>query len=135
MTMIMGEIALLSAQILGTLAEYHNDPAPAATDADLRRAWADAEPETRAAMLLSHAWQTRTGTLPASAEDAAHLYATELHTYARDHTGDGAAFTGPAWPAMPLPGRAGALASSLGFDRDDLDISLLCLLLLATAGD
>ncbi|WP_170198492.1 hypothetical protein, partial [Streptomyces chryseus] len=88
-----------------------------------------AEPETRACLLLNFAWHSREHDV-APSEDHAGEYAANLHRYAADFAGDSEAFHGPRFPAMPLPGQAGPLASSLAFDRDDCDISLKTMLLL-----
>lgn len=104
------------------LEQYAGDVERAATHRGLLRTWTDAAPETRSALLLSLAWGARTGEL-AAGEDTACVYARDLHTYAHDFQSDSEAFHGPRYPAMPLPGQAGALASSLGFDRDDNEIS------------
>jgi hypothetical protein len=47
--------------------------------------------------------------------------------------GDSEAFHGAGFPAPPLPGPAGILASSLGFDRDDVAVSLETALILLSA--
>lgn len=94
--------------------------------------WTDAAPETRSALLLNLGWAAREGRLDAS-QDTAGLYAADLYEYAKNFDGDSEAFHGKRYPAMPLPGQAGALASSLGFDRDDLEISLKTVLLLLAA--
>lgn len=87
--------------------------------------WTTATPEARSAILLNLAWQTRHADLPAGAElSTGGSYAIELHAYAKNFTGDDVTFHGNAFPALPLPGQAGALASSLAFDREDLPISL-----------
>ncbi|MGW1365237.1 hypothetical protein ACWCQP_48825 [Streptomyces chartreusis] len=110
-------------------------------DQEVAEAWAQAEPETRSALLLSLAWGSREhgvypGYLPDGADDAGYATAEELHRYAREFSGSSEEFHGVRFPAMPLPGPAGAYASSLGFDReeDGLDVSLrAALLLLAPA--
>lgn len=120
------------------LDDHDNDVNQAAADEDALAIWSEASPEARAAILLNLAWQTRAADLPAAAElSTGGNYATELHRYGRTFTGDDVAFHGNAFPALPLPGQAGALASSLAFDRDDLPISLetALLFLYVLAGD
>jgi hypothetical protein len=100
--------------------------------------WAEAEPEVRACILLSAAFGAGRGPAPTMGDDMhPHVagYVEDLHAYAAAFTADQSeAFHGPAFPAMPLPGQAGALASSLGFDRDDLEISFgVALVLLAAS--
>uniref|UniRef100_UPI00110F7278 hypothetical protein n=1 Tax=Streptomyces chryseus TaxID=68186 RepID=UPI00110F7278 len=41
------------------LGEYDGDLEDAADDIELRRIWAEAEPETRACLLLNFAWHSR----------------------------------------------------------------------------
>lgn len=101
--------------------------------AALLDSWRGAEPEFRADLLLTFAWSSRDGTVDPSTDTAASMYAVELHRYAHDFVGDATEFHGARFPWMPLPGQAGSLASSLGFDRDDIEISLAVALLLATA--
>ena len=132
MTTSIGSVTLLQAQAHSVLVAYRDDPQAAASEAALLDLWDSAEPEPRAALLLYSAWEARDRPLPAD-DTTAGMYAAELHTYAREYTGTQAEFIGLRWPDMPLPGQAGALASSLGFDRDDTDISLATLLLLLAA--
>ncbi|MGW1675670.1 hypothetical protein [Streptomyces sp. NPDC002324] len=112
--------------------ELHDgDHLQAAADTGLRRHWEEAEPETRAALLLNFAWASRKHDVPLLLGDmGAVQYASDLHEYAATFQGDSEAFHGPRFPAMPLPGQAGALASSVGFDRDDTDVSLVTVLIL-----
>lgn len=129
------EMTELLAHITATLAAHRLSLDAAAADPELSRAWDAAQPETRAGLLLSFAWETRAGTLPTiDREDDAHRYAVELRGHANAYPGDGIGFLGRHWPDMPLPGPAGALASSLGFDREDTEESLLTMLLLVLAG-
>ncbi|MGW2599506.1 hypothetical protein [Streptomyces klenkii] len=114
------------------LEQYRGDAERAAGHQGVLRKWTDAAPETRSALLLTTAWTARAGRLDAG-EDTAGLYAADLHEYARTFKGDAETFHGPRFPAMPLPAQAGALASSLGFDRDDTEISLKTVLLLLAA--
>jgi len=100
--------------------------------------WAEAEPEVRSCLLLTAAWGAGEGPAPVVPEGAhPHIapYVEDLHKYATAHPADQSkTFHGEHFPAMPLPGQAGALASSLGFDRDDLEISFgVTLMLLAAA--
>ncbi|WP_432112568.1 hypothetical protein [Streptomyces sp. YPW6] len=112
-----------------TLETYGGTAERAAIVGTLRRRWADVEPEARAALLLNFAWASREAEMT-FADDHAGLYAADFHQYAADFQGGSEAFHGPRFPLMPLPGQAGALASSLGFDREDTDISLKTVLLL-----
>lgn len=101
------------------LNEYHNDIDLAAADSVLLRSWTGAAGETRSAVLVFLAWASRTLDL-AAPDDTAGLYAKDLHAYARGFSGSEEEFGGPAFPRLPLPGKAGALASWIGFDRDDV---------------
>ncbi|MFE6189813.1 hypothetical protein ACFQ6U_35900 [Streptomyces sp. NPDC056465] len=123
------QISDVTIDLRETLETYGGTAERAAIDGGLRRRWADAEPETRAALLLSFAWHSREADMT-FADDHAGLYASDFHQYAAAFEGDSSAFHGPGFPAMPLPAQAGALASSLGFDREDTDISLKTVLLL-----
>lgn len=105
----------------------------AATDRGMLRTWEQAAPETRSALLLNLAWAAREGQLPEDDDSHGYGYASDLHGYAAGFGGDSEAFHGRQFPAMPLPGQAGALASSVGFDRDDNEISLKSALLLMAA--
>jgi len=111
---------------------FPRDPGRAAGYGGLLDRWAGAAPETRAGILLSLAWGARETRLP-DREGTAAAYAGSLHEYAREFAGDSEAFHGARFPAMPLPGQAGALASSLAFDADDALISLESALLLLAA--
>ncbi len=112
----------------------------AGTDEAAALAWGKAQPETRACILLSAAWSSKGGQLPATGDGPAEqleglhyasglLTAEQLHQWAEEES-DTTAFHGTSFPIMPLPGRAGALASSVGFDRDDLRASLYTALIL-----
>lgn len=114
------------------LIELDNDVDQAAADEDALAIWSDTSPEARSAILLNLAWQTRENYQPAGESTGAD-YAGALHRYAADFTGDDMAFHGNAFPAMPLPAQAGALSTSIGFDRDDLPISLEIVLLFLAA--
>ncbi|MFD4051680.1 hypothetical protein ACFWSF_40600 [Streptomyces sp. NPDC058611] len=86
--------------------------------------WAMATSETRAALLLSLAWGAREygvyeGQVDGGADDPAYVKAQALWTYAHEHPGTSEEFLGGAFPAMPLPGRAGAQASEMGFDLEE----------------
>lgn len=121
------------AELGDVLAQFEGDAGMAAQHQGLLRTWTNAVPETRAALLLSAAWQSRHGTFETVAADignVAAMYAVHLHAEARGVSEDSVCFHGAGFPAMPLPGRAGALASSLGFDRDDPEISLETALIL-----
>lgn len=114
-------------------AEHQGDVEQTADDITLLGRWIKAEPESRAAVLMSLAWLSREGDVPDGA-GAAALYARDLHRHARDQNGDHEAFFSTRYPAMPLHGQAGALATSVAFDREDTDISLkTALILLAEA--
>jgi hypothetical protein len=113
--------------------EANSDAVEDAADVPgLEQTWADAEPESRAAILHGLAWLTRKGpfwpTEPGEendmADDPAWMLADELHKYAIDFTGSSEDWHGVRFPAMPLPGSAGALASSSAFDRDDNPVTL-----------
>ncbi|MFF7258647.1 hypothetical protein [Streptomyces microflavus] len=113
------------------LEQYKGDHLKAGQHGGLRRRWAEVEPETRSALMLNLAWASREQEVPLLLGDmAAVQYASDLHEYAANFEGDSEAFHGPRFPMMPLPGQAGALASSVGFDRDDTDVSLITALIL-----
>lgn len=113
------------------LEDHDGDHLQAADDPGLRRRWEEVEPETRAALLLNFAWHSREHDVPLLLGNyAAVQYASDLHDYAANFTGDAEAFHGPQFPMMPLPGQAGALASSVGFDRDDTDVALITVMIL-----
>lgn len=124
--------------LTGALEQADLNPARAALDAGASRLWAEAEPEVRACILLSAAFGAGRGPAP-TVSDKMHphvaSYVEDFHQYAAAFGADQSeAFHGPAFPAMPLPGQAGALASSLGFDREDLPISIgVALVLLAAS--
>lgn len=124
-------ITELHMHLRATLNDHGNRWINAGRDADLMDRWRDAEPETRSALLLLLAWNSR----DAVVQDG-DPYADELNHYARTHAGTGSSktFFGDRYPKMPLPGPAGALATSVGFDRDEADdgTSLASALLLAS---
>lgn len=124
------QIPGLTIQLKQTLDQYRGDPARAARNAELAHAWANAAPESRAALLLNMAWHSRRSEL--EHRDGAD-YADELHHRAAEFAGDQAAFHGPRFPMGPLPGTAGALAGSIGFDADDNAVSLEAVLVLMAA--
>lgn len=137
-------LAMQIADITTTLTEavdHHTFLEDVVYHPEVTRAWRQAEPETRAAILLSLAWGSRghgiyPGFLPDGTDEHGWGLAETFHQYARDFTGTSEEFHGPRFPMMPLPGQAGALASSLAFDQDedDLETSLrAALLLLAPA--
>lgn len=113
-----------------TLEECGEDATRGAAHRGMVRTWLEAAPESRSAILLSMAWSARETSLEGPDPWG---YAGELHQYAREFDGDSEAFHGHSYPAMPLPGQAGALATSIGFDRDDAEVSLLAALLLLAA--
>jgi hypothetical protein len=112
------------------LNQHHNDIALAAADNVLLRSWTGVAGETRSAVLLALAWASRTLDHAAS-DDTAGLYAKDLHAYARGFSGSEVEFVGPVFPRLPLPGKAGALASWIGFDRDDVAGLKAALILMA----
>lgn len=114
------------------LTEKDGDVEAAANDAELIETWEGAQPESRAAVLLSLAWNARKAEMEPQ-DSTASMYAEELYGFAREHEeggGDSESFHGAGFPQMPLPGKAGAMCSSIAFDRDDLGCTLLCALLL-----
>jgi hypothetical protein len=122
---LVSEIAMEVLDVLGDLEglllEYGNDVDQVLADEDALATWSDAEPETRSAILLNLAWQTRESYRLAEDGGAiATSYAESLHGYAATFTGDDAAFHGNPFPAMPLPAQAAVLSMSIGFDRDKL---------------
>lgn len=119
------EIPDVLIELGGLLGDHDNIVDQAVADDDALAIWGEASPEARSAILLNLAWQTRTTDLPDGVDlSTGGNYAIALHTYAKTFTGDDLAFHGNGFPALPLPGQAGALASSLAFDREDLPISL-----------
>ncbi|WP_327286807.1 hypothetical protein [Streptomyces sp. NBC_01198] len=113
------------------LNEHHNDVDLAAADNALLRSWTGAADETRSAVLLSMAWTSRPLAL-AAPDVTAGRYAQAMHAYARGFSGGETEFVGPAFPRSPLPGKAGALASWIGFDRDDIAGLKAALILMAS---
>jgi hypothetical protein len=101
----------------------------AARTTQMQQGWLIAEPETRAGLLLSLAWRARSAA-PLPTATTPEQYASDLQSYASKHTGDIDTFHGSDFPAMPLPGPAGALASSYAFDHGDLDLSVETALIL-----
>jgi len=99
----------------------------------LAQKWATAAPQVRAAVLLDAAWASRKRTVPTGGSPAqAHTH--DLNRCARAHEGDKKTFRGPSFPAMPLPGNAGAYASLLGFNQDEAETSLETALMLLKSG-
>jgi hypothetical protein len=126
-------------EVPGVLPELHSaldvsggDSGRAAVDDQLLQMWSEATPEARSALLLNVTWNARSEEPPDSSSTAA-MYVKELLNSARAQTGDADSFHGAAFPALPLPGKAGVLASGIGFDRDDLSLSLEVALLLLVA--
>ena len=95
----------------------------------LVRQWSAATPEVRSAVLLDLAWRSRQRELPRGSSPA-EVHAHDLNMHARTHRGVRESFRGSPFPTMPLPGAAGALASSLGFDPAAAETSLKTVLLL-----
>lgn len=122
------QIPQVSYQVRWALGAHGVDGA--ATEETTRREWAEAYPESRAAILLSLTWAARDGAMN-NEPDPGSLYAAEFQRHARAHPKDDMdGFHGAGFPALPLPGPAGALASSLAYDRDDFAISLKTALVL-----
>jgi len=118
----------------GALAEHDENPDAAATNpALLDQVWAEAAGETRAAILLSLAWQSREYELPESEHVNGALYAAQLHDEAAKFTGDSEAWHGVGFPGMPYPGPAGILASGLGMDREDVYNTMVAALIMGAA--
>lgn len=120
---ISAELPLLLRGLGDAIARYPtlDDVAKSTQVTDL---WASASPESRAALLLRCGHHASTGSgIPSDGSDSAR-YASELAEAARHVPRDARECCGEAFPAPPLPGPAGALATSLGHDRDDLDTSL-----------
>lgn len=120
------------------LTRADHDPGQAALDDDAIRAWVGCEPEVRSCILLSAAWlagRHPSPTIGPNLHPDVEGYVEDLHKYAAAFDVEQIEeFHGAGFPAMPLPGRAGALASSLGFDRDELAVSLSTALVLLAAG-
>lgn len=123
--------------LTGALEDADLSLAQATVDAGVAKVWAEAEPEVRACILLSAAFGAGRGPAPVVPDDMNPYvadYVEDFHRYAAAFSTDQSeAFHGRAFPAMPLPGQAGALASSLAFDRDDLPISVGVALVLLDA--
>ena len=126
------QVSQIVLDLRGTLDHYSGDAAQAAGDQELIDAWTDAAGESRAAILLNLAWGSR-GLPLRSVSVPAVNYAAELHMYANQAVDDSEAFHGAGFPAPPLPGPAGTLASSLGFDQNDVGVSLETALILMAA--
>lgn len=129
------QVSQIVLDLRGTLDHYSRDVAQAAGDRELMDTWSGAAGESRSAVLLGLAWGSRGLPLRSDSVPAVD-YAAELHMYANQAgEEDSEAFHGAGFPAPPLPGPAGILASSLGFDRDDVGVSLeTALILMAAAG-
>jgi hypothetical protein len=135
---IAAQLADLLVVLRDGLDQHDGDPARTALDPELAPLWRDVEPETRSALMLAAAYMAGSSPAPTVPDDMhpqVAPYVEDFHKYAAAFAPDQSeAFHGRHFPAMPLPGQAGALASSLGFDRDDLAISLgVALVLLAAA--
>lgn len=123
------QIPALIGELQDALNETGRDPQRATLSGPLT-SWTEAEPESRAAILLNAAWAARDAlSVPRPPDREAEGYALALADLAKGSS-NFATHHGPAFPAMPLPGPAGALASSLAFDRDDLAVSLETALIL-----
>lgn len=130
------QIPDMTLALYGALDVHDGDAMAAAREDGLLQAWTDAALETRACVLLSASWASRELRVDTTGvSGAAPGYAKDFHEYAADwDAADVEGFHGVRFPAMPLPGRAGKLATALGFDRDDVEISLrVALVLMAPA--
>lgn len=118
------QIPEVIADLQDALSETDYDAQAAARLSAPLSSWQAAGPETRAAILLNAAWASRARAIDVTAAHP-HVagYVADLNGYAAAAP-DSGTFHGPAFPSMPLPGPAGALATSLAFDREDLAISL-----------
>lgn len=128
MTTINAEVEAVKGRLFATALRHGGDPAAAAADPHLLSLWTAVEPETRGLLLLAAAQGDRP--VPTS-EDSAGYYAASLRTYAHENPGEWQEFIGPHYTRLPVTGPAGALASSLAFDREEHATSLRVLLLLA----
>lgn len=123
------QIPDLISELQDALTETGRDPQRAALSGPLT-SWTAAEPESRAAILLNAAWAARDAlSVPRPPDREAEGYALALVDLAKGSP-NFAVYHGERFPSMPLPGQAGALASSLAFDRDDLAVSLETALIL-----
>jgi hypothetical protein len=134
---LMG-IAMQIPDVLAHLSEVlgdngSNPDAAAANPGLVDQVWAEAAGETRAAILLSAAWQSRAHELPESENVTAAQYAAQLHDEAAAFTGDSEAWHGVGFPAMPYPGTAGKLASGLGMDQEDVYNTMVAALIMGAA--
>ncbi|MBF6333477.1 hypothetical protein [Nocardia transvalensis] len=129
---LVNELFAIHYRIGSILLANASDWLRAANNAVLQHDWARTAPQFRAALLLAFSWSSRVATI-AAADTAAGLYANDLHRHACEFTGGPNEFHGMKFPLLPYPGPAGILASSLAFDRDDLNISLETALILAAA--
>lgn len=132
------QLSIVMLGLTGALDQAGGDVERAAENTGAVEDWSEAEPEVRACVLLTTAWGAGEGPAPIVPEGAhpdIAPYVEDFHKYAEAHPADQSeTFHGENFPAMPLPGQAGTLASSLGFDRDDLEISFgVALVLLAAA--
>ncbi|QNE18193.1 hypothetical protein F1D05_10170 [Kribbella qitaiheensis] len=119
-------------ELMTALDQAGEDPAIAAAGDQLQQVWSQASPQARSGLLLNVAWDARTGPIPSSGTGTVGMYVHELLQTAADHTGNFDAFHGPGFPTLPCPGTAGVIATGLGFDRDNLRLSLDVVLSLLT---
>ncbi|MFI6469806.1 hypothetical protein ACIBL5_06010 [Streptomyces sp. NPDC050516] len=127
------EARLFALLIEGALVSHNGDAALASErSGGLRDLWAALEPEVRRYLLLFATWPVR-NTSWHGGGSMAERYAAELARFA---TRWAAKNPGAGWAAFcSAPHSAFSLASSLAFDRDDLDVSwTTAVLLLARAG-
>lgn len=122
--LMIGEDNLLTLAITDAFDRHHGDVHAVVACESLRYCWAGMTPETRLHRLKTAAWAAPAPVLgaPYPADSTAAMYAAELHAgamqYAATHPGTGL----DGWLAdRTTP--AHLVASSLAFDRDDLDES------------
>ncbi|MFE3629359.1 hypothetical protein [Streptomyces goshikiensis] len=107
--------------------------------ADLAGYWSELQGETRAALLLSTAWQAADHGL-IRASGGGSLYADDVHRHAREFITEhgidessSTAFHGPEFPTRLPRHPAATLANSVGHDRSDIENSLTAFLILFEA--
>lgn len=77
------EVPAVLIELDGLLGDLDNDVDQAASDDNALAIWSDASPETRSAILLNLAWQTRERYQPAEfGASTGADYGAELHRYA-----------------------------------------------------
>jgi hypothetical protein len=115
------EARLFALLIEGALVNHDGDATRTSErSGGLRELWAALEPEVRRYVLLFATWPVRSTPWP-DVDGLAERYAAELARFAAQWA---AAHPGAGWAAFcSAPHSAFSLASSLAFDRDDLDVS------------